>query len=163
MSEYEDRPDYFHRRFLLGLEPIRTTHQADLRILKTRDGRQFIGKTSKSSIKEWQNLFVQMSKFYAPERPFEGPLEVSLYFGFPCIKSDKGKSAPMCTKPDFDNLAKSVMDGLVKAGFMHDDSQVVRGCVMKFRTEHPFVGVKMNPCAYIDDLLVTVIRKDLET
>ena len=163
MSEYEDRPDYFNREFLLGIEPIRTTHQADLRILRTKDGRHFIGKTSKSSIKEWQHRFVQLCKPYAPDRPFEGPIELSLYFGFPCIKSDKRKSAPMCTKPDFDNLAKSVMDGLVKAGFMHDDSQVVFGRVMKFRTPDPFVGIRVNRCFLIDDLFVDAIRKNLET
>lgn len=163
MSELEDRPNYFHRNFLLSIEPIRTTHQADLRILRTKDGRQFIGKTSKSSIKDWQHKFVLMSKEYAPDRPFEGPLEVTLYFGFPCIKSDKRKSAPMCTKPDFDNLAKSVTDGLVKAGFMHDDSQVVFGRVMKFRTPSPFVGIQMGPCNYIDDRCIESIRKILET
>lgn len=162
MSKLEDRPDYFSRSFLVGIEPIRTTHQADLRILRTRDGRQFIGKTSKSAIKAWKGEFVRLAKEYAPDRPYEGPLEVSLYFAFPCIKSDGGKSAAMCTKPDFDNLAKSVMDGLVDAGFMHDDSQVVLGRVMKFRTKHPFVAICVQKCDYIDDLFVQMIRKNHE-
>jgi Holliday junction resolvase RusA-like endonuclease len=162
MSKLEDRPDYFCRSFLLGLEPIRTTHQADLRILRTRDGRQFIGKTSKSAIKAWKAEFVRLCRPYAPDRPYEGPLEVSLYFGFPCIKSDEGKSRPMCTKPDFDNLAKSAMDGLVEAGFMHDDCQVVLGRVAKFRTKHPFVAIDVGSFPHIDDLFVAMIRQNHE-
>ena len=154
----EDRSNYFERRFLVDMPPIRTTHQADLRILKTRDGRQFIGKMANSQIKRWIEQFKLMAKKHAPDKPYEGPLELTLYYGFPLIKSDKGKSAPMTTKPDFDNLAKSMCDALTDLGFWHDDSQVVFGKVMKFRTSSPFVGVFIKPAPWIDDEYCEAIR-----
>lgn len=153
---------YFERMFLVNVTPIRTTHQADLRILRTKDGRQFIGKTSKSAIKQWMDVFTLQAKRFAPDRPFEGPLELCLYFGFPLIKSDKGQASPMTTKPDFDNLAKSVCDGLTKLGFWNDDSQIVYGKVVKYRTPLPFVGVEVRPVDWLDGHYDGALRARLE-
>ena len=158
----DDRPNYFQRKFLVEITPIRTTHQADLRILKTRDGRQFIGKTEKSAIKQWMKAFQLAVKSKMPDKPYEGPLELSIYFGFPLIKSDKGKSAPMHTKPDFDNLAKAVCDSLTATHFWNDDSQVVFGKVLKFRTPSPFVGIELKPCTFIDDAFCNATREHLK-
>lgn len=157
----EDTPEYFSRKFAIDIEPIRTTHQTDLRILRTKDGRQFIGKTDKSAVKQWMKAFQVKAKAFAPDQPFEGPLELSIWFGFPCIQSDKGKSAPMVTRPDVDNLAKSVMDALTGARFWHDDSQVVFFKGFKFRTKHPFVGIAIHPVSWIDDNFVESTRKHL--
>jgi Holliday junction resolvase RusA-like endonuclease len=156
-----DPQTYFKRKFMVNLEPIRTTHQADLRILKTKDGRQFIGKMANSDIKAWIRDFkdaVLKTDNAIPDRPYEGPLEVSLYFGFPNIQADKGRVKPMTTKPDFDNLAKSVLDAMTDMGFWGDDSQIVYGHVSKFRTPHPFVGVAISPCNFIDEAFVQAIR-----
>ena len=158
----DDRPNYFQRKFLVEITPIRTTHQADLRVLKTRDGRMFIGKTEKSAIKQWMKAFELALKPHAPDLPYSGPLELSIYFGFPLIKSDKGKSAPMATKPDFDNLAKAVCDSLTRTNFWHDDSQVVFGKVLKFRTPSPFVGIELKPCTFIDDAFCNATREHLK-
>jgi Holliday junction resolvase RusA-like endonuclease len=138
---------------MVDLVPIRTTHQSDLRILKTRDGRQFVGKTSKSEVVKWMKEFANRASHFTPE--------VTLYFGFPLIKADKGKDAPMTTKPDFDNLAKSMVDTLTKMNFWKDDSQIVFGKVMKFRTKLPFVGVWVKPCKFIDSEYCEQIRKHL--
>ena len=67
----------------------------------------------------------------------------------------------MTTKPDFDNLAKSVCDALTDLGFWHDDSQVIFGKVMKFRTGHPFVGVFIKPANWLDDEYCDAIRLHL--
>lgn len=159
----DDTPPYFERRFLVDIEPIRTTHQADLRILKTKDGRQFIGKTDKSEVKVWCEKFALLAKRHAPDVPFEGPLEVSLYFAFPNIKSDKGKVMPMTTKPDFDNLAKAVCDTLTKCGFWTDDSQIVFGKVLKFRSPNPFLGVHICPARWVDEQYADAVRTSLSS
>lgn len=156
----EHTPDYFTRQFLVNIEPIRTTHQADLRILKTKDGRQFIGKMANSDIKAWVRDFKDaiLRMNVIPDKPLDGPLEVTLYFGFPNIQSDKGKVMPMTTKPDFDNLAKSVLDALTDMGFWTDDSQIVFGKVAKFRTPMPFIAVSINRCNWMDRAYVQAIR-----
>ncbi len=162
LSTVPDEPsNYFERKFMVDLVPIRTTHQSDLRILKTKDGRHFVGKTSKSEVVKWMKEFANRAGHFTPDVPFEGPLEVTLYFGFPLIKADKGKDAPMTTKPDFDNLAKSMVDTLTKLNFWKDDSQIVFGKVMKFRTKLPFVGVWVKPCKFIDSEYCEQIRKHL--
>lgn len=153
---------YFERMFLVNVTPIKTTHQADLRILRTKDGRQFIGKQSNSAIKRWVDVFMLEAKRFAPDRPFDGPLELCLYFGFPLNKGDKGKTVPMPVKPDFDNLAKSVCDSLTKLGFWHDDSQVVYGKVVKYRTQLPFVGVEIRPVDWLDEHYDGALRARLE-
>lgn len=158
----DDVPDYFNRRFIVDMTPIRTTHQADLRILRTRDGRQFIGKMANSDIKAWIHEFKLMAGKFAPDKPFDGPIELTLYFAFPNIKADKGKVKPMTTKPDFDNLAKSVCDALTDLGFWNDDSQVVFGKVLKFRTPDPYVGVAIASADWVDEPYCNTIRQYLQ-
>ncbi len=140
-----------HCYFRVDLEPIRTTHQTDLRILRTKDGRQFIGKTSKSKVKLWGQEFALLARKHKPEIPLQGPLWLRLVFGFPLNKGDKGKSCAHTAKPDWDNLPKTVCDVLTKECFWHDDSQIVLGQVMKIRTKTPFVEVKVCEARWIDD------------
>lgn len=111
----------------------------------------FVGKMANSKVKAWTKQFADVAGRYVPDKPFDGPLELTMYFGFPNIQSDKGKTMPMTTKPDFDNLSKSVCDEMTKMGFWHDDSQVVFGKVMKFRTQHPFVAIHVRPCEWMND------------
>ena len=164
MSMQEDTPQlYFTKKFIAELTPIRSTHQANLRILKTRDGRQFVGKMEKSSIKKWIKDFMFVASKHKPDVPYTGPLEVTFYFAFPLIKSDKGKPAPMTTKPDFDNLCKSVCDAMTKLGFWSDDSQITFGKVVKFRNPHPYVGVEIKQATYMDKTYFDAIENHLRT
>jgi len=64
--------------------------------------------------------------------PLETPLAVYLYFRLPIPRSHSKKRQEACLtgserpikKPDIDNLAKSVLDGL-NGVVWHDDSQIV--------------------------------------
>lgn len=143
--------------FVVGMAPIRTTHQTDLRILRTRDGRQFIGKMSKSKVKLWGEQFATQIRRHKPDRPLEGPLQLRLVFGFPLNKGDKGKGGPHCARPDWDNLPKTVCDILTREGFWHDDGQVVIGQVIKVRTSSPFIGVNISCVNFVDDEFIRII------
>lgn len=157
----ENQPDYFSRRCMIDITPIRSTHQSALRVIHRKGGKPFVGKYAKSDVKQWLTRFKELAKAKAPDKPYCGPLELTLYFGFPLIQSDKGKDAPMTTKPDFDNLAKSVLDSLTECGYWHDDSQVVFGKVLKFRTKQPFVGFWILPCNWVDSAYCEQIRNYL--
>lgn len=144
-------------QFVVGIEPIRTTHQTDLRILRTRDGRQFIGKMSKSKVKVWGEQFALQIRRHRPDVPMAGPLHLRLVFGFPLNKGDKGRGGPHCARPDWDNLPKTVCDILTREGFWHDDGQVVVGQVIKVRTGAPFIGVSITAIDYVDDEFIRIL------
>lgn len=151
------RRDPLRVDFVVDIEPIRTTHQTDLRILRTKDGRQFIGKTSKSKVKAWGELFAMAIRKHRPDVPIEGPLWLRLTIAFPLNKGDKAKSCPHTVKPDWDNLPKTICDVMTKEGFWHDDCQVVFGQVVKCRHHKPFVGIRVCPAPWIDEHFVNAL------
>jgi Holliday junction resolvase RusA-like endonuclease len=157
------RRDPLRVDFTVDVEPIRTTHQADLRIMRTKDGRQFIGKTSKSKIKIWGEEFATRIRRYKPDKPLEGPLWLRMTFAFPLNKGDKRKSLPHAVKPDWDNLPKTICDVMTKEGFWHDDCQVVFGQVVKCRHHKPFVGIRVCPAPWIDEAFVDALYESHHT
>jgi Holliday junction resolvase RusA-like endonuclease len=115
-------------KFFVKIEPTKTTHQSALRILRGRNGRMFVGKMSSSPHKKWVNAFEKLIQQMAPAKPVDEPVKCEMAFYFPHLKSTK-KSLLDCTshkttRPDLDNLEKSVLDCLVRCGFIKDDSLV---------------------------------------
>ena len=53
---------------------------------------------------------------------------------------------PMPAKPDWDNIAKLVCDGLNKAGVWSDDARVAEARFAKFYGNEPRLIVKIEPC-----------------
>lgn len=86
--------------------------------------------------------------------PLSGPLSVSLRFRMPIPKSaSKAARAAMASgewahtgKPDLDNMAKAILDGM-KGAVFGDDSQIVRSFLTKIYAEHPGVDVRVEPLA----------------
>lgn len=56
--------------------------------------------------------------------PVDGPIRARLRFYFKKPKS-RSRAALMDRKPDLDNLVKSILDGLERAGAITNDSRVV--------------------------------------
>ena len=54
-----------------------------------------------------------------------------------CRKKDPVAPFPAMCKPDIDNVAKLVLDALVKAGVMDDDTQVVELVARRMYLPHP--------------------------
>ena len=81
----------------------------------------------------------------------EAMLDVRIiaYFGIPKSTSKKkrgmmlNKKIRPTKKPDGDNIAKSICDGLNKVAY-HDDSSIVDMQVRKFYSEQPRVEVTIN-------------------
>lgn len=81
----------------------------------------------------------------------EQPLIVNLVFGMPIPKStSKSKTELMANgtirptkKPDVDNLAKAVMDGLNGVAWA-DDSQVVKVSIYKEYAKEPYVYIYIH-------------------
>ena len=80
--------------------------------------------------------------------PLETPLAVYLYFRLPIPRSYTKKRSEACLsgserptkKPDIDNLAKSVLDGL-NGVVWHDDSQIVSLHLTKVYARNPGIDL----------------------
>lgn len=129
------------------------THQAALRILKTRDGRQFIGKMAKSSAKKWNaefTILLREAKSQFQVKTYDGPTRVGIVFVYPHTKQtakqgDKG--VPKITRPDVDNLAKSVLDCMVDAGWLKDDNLIVELVLKKIHAHTEQVVIDIDDYA----------------
>ncbi len=129
------------------MEPPTSTHQANLRILRTRDGRQFVGKMKNNKVTNWSNEFGRYIQ--KPVKPIEGPIRVyiRLYYTPPKYllpKINKCKILVKTTKPDVDNVVKAILDQFTKAEYWVDDSQVWAITVEKYWAARPRVAVYID-------------------
>ena len=115
--------------FFFRIEPdISTlTHQNGVKAAH-RGGKTIIHKT-----RELENLeafYVSHLKGFAPKKPWKCPiyLKTSWYFRRP--KNKKGKLKT--TKPDTDNLIKTLKDCMKQAGFFKDDALIAIELTSKF-------------------------------
>ena len=87
-------------------------------------------------------LKIFAKKYY--EKPFEGPIQISLTFHIPKARSQK--NVLPIIKPDIDNLAKAVLDALNTIAYK-DDSQICDLHISKwFASEARPVGVGISVC-----------------
>jgi Holliday junction resolvase RusA-like endonuclease len=133
------------------------THQAALRILKRSNGQMFVGKMAKSSAKRWSTAFELLLQQWKPQQPMEGVLRASINFAYPLLAKHRRTNGgatvveAKVTRPDCDNLVKSVLDSLTKTGYIKDDANVAILSVYKcFHWKGPFIDViiteeKNNP------------------
>jgi Holliday junction resolvase RusA-like endonuclease len=127
--------------FILSLPPP-PTHQAALRILKTRDGRQFIGKMARSNAVKWCKAATLLIKAEANRRGYQMVSEacyVYIKFYYPHTKESKREATrggytvvDKATRPDLDNLAKGVLDCLVDAEVLKDDGLICQLNLCKY-------------------------------
>lgn len=128
-------------QFILPLPPP-PTHQAALRILKTKDGRQFIGKMARSSAVKWgkaATLILRADANRFEYNTVDEPCYVHIKFYYPHTKESKREAVregytviDKATRPDLDNLAKGVLDCMVDAGLLKDDGLVCQLTLAKY-------------------------------
>ena len=136
-------------RFIVYCNPPKSTHQASARILKRKDGTQFIGKMSNSKGKRVRDNLMTLFMPHRPSEPLEGPVElrVTWAYGWRSSETKKRKVMPYrwCDKrPDCDNLVKLVKDVLTDLGFWRDDSQVAKLTFQKVWTHKPHISIMIE-------------------
>lgn len=98
---------------------------------------------------------VSMAYGYGP-RFQDNPVSITILAVFPIPKSYSKKRKELClsgaelpkTKPDLDNIAKAILDGLNGIAY-NDDKQVAQLCVTKRYGNQPLVKVYVedfDPC-----------------
>jgi Holliday junction resolvase RusA-like endonuclease len=128
----------------LAMEPPISTHQSALRIIKPKGRPAFIGKYDKSEVVQWRKDFVNRLKDYRSLWKVEKgkPVYLSIILSYVPPKSrplKNGAIRPKVTKPDLDNVAKAIIDGMVDAGCFETDEQVFSVRLTKVEWERPFI------------------------
>jgi hypothetical protein len=163
------------RRTLLDIfvegEPPRTA-QARLRVFKSRAGRVFLGKIKHKPTEDFLGRLERMARRAVlgsptprgrvglggdPKPGSEEPVRVTLEFSFPhpsgARKSETSLVVLRTRRPDLDNLAKSTLDAVVRAGVIADDNLVSTLVLRKFNSPSPGLRVLVES----DELPLTKI------
>jgi len=135
--------------FFVNCIPPKSTHQSGLRIIRKKDGTQFIGKFASSKSKHAQDDLMTLFAPFRPPIPLEGALIVKIEWFYPFRKSESKKNIergfiPCDTRPDCDNLTKGVCDILTRLGFWRDDAQIADMNFKKFWALKPGIEIKIG-------------------
>jgi Holliday junction resolvase RusA-like endonuclease len=96
------------------------------RAIRDKNGRIYARAYTDPKAKENEDDFFYLA-YQAPQRPekpWEGPLQVTIKAVFTRPMSAKKDVNYHVVKPDVDNLVKFALDGLQRAGYFRDDKQV---------------------------------------
>lgn len=145
-------------QFILPLPPP-PTHQAALRILKTRDGRQFVGKMASSKAAKWGKaatllLKAEVNRFGYPMVDEACRVLIKFYYKHTKESGRVAKHSDFeivrkATRPDLDNLAKGVLDCMVDAGALKDDGLICDLHLLKYYADTEKVTIDI--IKYEDD------------
>lgn len=79
-------------------------------------------------------------KPYVPSAPWNGPVALSVAFAYG-TKNKKKSGLWKITKPDTDNLMKTLKDCMTACGFWWDDAQVVEESASKYWDVDPHISI----------------------
>ena len=135
--------------FAIRCNPPKSTHQASLRIIKKKDGSQFVGKFDGSKAKQAKRTMTDLFKEHRPFIPFEGAVFLSVTWAYPWRKSEPKKNkvkgwAYCVTRPDCDNLAKIAQDVMTELNFWNDDAQVAVLNFIKIYSDKPRIEIEIK-------------------
>lgn len=128
-------------RFWCALEPPTTTHNDLEAVVNKKTGKAFIRKSDK--LHEIEASLEARIAPCAPEEPFHGACEISMCI---CYQADaKHPNGLKITKPDNDNLEKTIFDVLERLGFFEvGDQQIAINHTTRCYDDHPGIHVELR-------------------
>jgi len=133
-------------RFRLDVVPTTTTAQH--KGVFVANGR--VRFYTKAEVRRAESVLAALLAPHRPAQPFAVPLYVEIGWTFPYRKSERrsvvrsGASIPHDTRPDLDNLEKSMLDVLTRMGFWLDDSLVAVKRTSKRRGPRPGIDIAIE-------------------
>lgn len=126
--------------FFAAMRVPSTTHN-DLVAVPMANGGARIVKSA--ALREAEAAWESRLARFAPDRPLTGPLAADVRL---CWAADSRHPAgsPKATKPDLDNVEKTLWDVLGRLGFFEGDQQVALKRVAKLYGEVPGVYVRLE-------------------
>ena len=124
-------------RFHIKCIPYKTTAQASNMIMKTKEGRYFVGKSSNSKGAKAKSGLLQLFSPYTPVKPLLGAVDLYLRVVYPFRKNEPKKNKmkkmiPNDKRPDCSNIIKMIEDCMTRLGFWEDDGQIYSLTVEKY-------------------------------
>ena len=115
--------------FFFRIEPdvSKLTHQNGVEPSVLGNGKPYMHKTK--ALENLEQFYITHLAAMAPEKPWNCPIHLTTAFYFLKPKSAKGKYKT--TKPDTDNLVKTLKDCMRIAGFYKDDALVAVDTIAK--------------------------------
>lgn len=128
-------------RFWISVEPPTTTHNDLVTSVNKKTGKAFIRKSDKL-----HEVEASLEARIAPNRPeeqFHGACEISMCI---CYQADaKHPKGFKITKPDNDNLEKTIFDVLERLGFFEiGDQQIAINHTTRCYDDHPGIYVELR-------------------
>lgn len=111
-------------------DPPTQTHQARLRAFKIGQHCRIVKAKPDAATVAFQaqlkEQVVSLRTKLDREVLCTGPVKLSITFEFAYLRSHRstGSRIPKVSRPDLDNMAKTILDALTEAGAFDDDSQV---------------------------------------
>lgn len=136
--------------FFVDCIPPKSTAQASHRIMKRKDGTQFVGKAGNSKGARTQaELLLLLGKFKTENMPFEGAVSLDVKWIYPWRKAEPKKNKTngikFCDKrPDCDNILKLLQDCMTRLGFWNDDSQIASLKMEKYWGDKPGIYIRIE-------------------
>jgi Holliday junction resolvase RusA-like endonuclease len=135
--------------FSIDMEPPSSTHQANLRVLKTKTGQMFVGKMKNNKVSAWQKEFGLKIAKYKPFEPISEACIINIRLNYSppkylLPKFNKCKTIVKDTRPDCDNVVKVILDELTNQKFWVDDSLIWQLNVEKCWEIHPSIKIKIT-------------------
>ncbi len=95
-----------------------------------------------ASLVRWEHTLQRGLMKHVPDKPIDGPVKLTATWGFKAPKkSDVGWKL---TRPDTDNMQKTLKDVMTRMNFWEDDSQVVHEVCRKIWTLDPGIYLKIE-------------------
>lgn len=144
MNDLQERIEFW-----VPCVPPKGTHQQNVRIFRSADGKSFIGKSKTSKAARDERSLLELMRPHAPDAPMAGPVRLRVTWRYPYRKSEPQKrrigNLPCNTRPDCDNLLKGLSDILTRLGFWTDDAQVSSVTFRKEWGSRPGIGIGISP------------------
>jgi Holliday junction resolvase RusA-like endonuclease len=134
-------------KFFAAMDTIpKGTHQQ--RGVRVVNGRPMF--YTKKTVQDQMNFYGAILRMHRPDQPIEGAVRVEIGFCYPARRK-KDIGAPKVTRPDLDNMAKSIIDAAMAVGYFKDDSQICELHLSKIYSDVSGVFFYCSTIEEVDD------------
>ena len=137
------------QEIIVQMEPPSSTHQANLRVLKSKTGKMFVGKMKNNKVSAWQKEFGLKIAKYKPNLPICGSCTIKIRLNYSppkylLQKFNNCKTIVKDTRPDCDNVVKVILDEFTNQKFWVDDSLIWSLTVEKCWEINPSIKITIQ-------------------